>query len=376
MVRVLYWTQLFRPYVGGVEVLGAEYVRALNERGHRLAIVTSHGSLDLPDEDVLDGVPVHRFRFGEALARRDPRAILVAERRLATLKRAFAPDVVHLQLTDGSVFFHLRTADVHPAPSVVSIRVSLTDCESGPGSVLGRALRVASWVTANSAATLGQVRRLAPEVVPRSSLVYNGLPMPATAPTALPLDPPTLLCLGRLVADKGFDLAIRALAALRSRVPSVRLVVAGDGPARASLAEEAAALGVADAVEFAGWVPPERVPDLLNRATVVLMPSRWQEAFGLVALQAAQMARPVVATDVGGLPEIVRHGRTGLVVPPESPPAIADAVHVLLRDPGRARALGRAARVRARHVFGFARYVLAHEQLYDRLVGRLGHAAS
>ena len=200
--------------------------------------------------------------------------------------------------------------------------------------------------------------------------------MPSVAPAPLPFAPPTLLCLGRVVDDKGFDLAIRALAEIRRRVPAARLVVAGDGPARTALAHEAATLGLADAVEFTGWVRPDEVPSLLNRATVVLVPSRWQEAFGLVALQAAQMARPVVATDVGGLPEVVLDGSTGLIVPPESPAAIAEAVSALLEDPARARALGLAARARAERTFGFASFVGAHERLYARVTGRLSHVAS
>jgi glycogen synthase len=375
-VKILYWTQLFHPHIGGVEVLGVHYVRALRACGHEVAIVTSHGSLDLPDHDVIDGLPIDRFRFAEALERRDPRAILAAERRLGALKRAFAADVVHLQLTDASVFFHLRTAEAHPAPVVVAISVSLPVARPAAASVLGRALRGADWVTANSGAVLDQLRRIAPEVETRSSLIYNGLPMPSIAPAPLPFSPPTLLCLGRVVDDKGFDLAIRAFADIRRRVPAARLVVSGDGPARTALSREAAQLGLTDAVEFTGWVRPEDVPSLLNRATLVLVPSRWQEAFGLVALEAAQMARPVVATAVGGLPEVVLDGRTGAIVPPESPAAIAEAVCTLLGDPVRARTLGRAARARAARAFGFASYVRAHERLYARLTRRLSHVAS
>jgi glycogen(starch) synthase len=375
-VRILYWTPLFHPYIGGVEVQGVEYVRALRSRGHEVAIVTSHGSLDLPDQDVVAGAPVHRFRLADAVERRDPGAILAVERRVGALRRAFAPDLVHLQLTDASVFFHLRTADAHPAPTVVTVAVSPPDRRPSPTSILGRVLRDADWVTASSDAMLARVRLVVPEVEARSSRIYNGLPMPSIAPAPLPFDPPTLLCLGRVVEDKGFDLAIQAFASIRRRVPAARLVVSGDGPARSSLERQASTLGLADSVEFTGWVQPEDVPALLNRTTVVIVPSRWQEAFGLVALQAAQMARPVVATGVGGLPEVVRDGSTGLVVPPESPAALAEAACALLQDLPRARALGLAALARAEREFGFAAHVRAHERLYCQLTGRVSHVAS
>jgi glycosyltransferase involved in cell wall biosynthesis len=95
---------------------------------------------------------------------------------------------------------------------------------------------------------------------------------------------------------------------------------------------------------------------LLNDVTLVLVPSRY-EAFGLTALEAAQMARPVVATRVGGLPEVVVDGKTGLLVEPDDPVALARAIVTLLQDRGRAERLGRAARERARHAFSLERCV-------------------
>ena len=99
------------------------------------------------------------------------------------------------------------------------------------------------------------------------------------------------------------------------------------------------------------------------------MPSRI-EPFGLVALEAAQLGRPVVASAVDGLPEVVVHGETGLLVPPDDPAALARAIAVLLDDPLRARALGAAARRRAETVFAWDRYVAAHEQLFEKILCR------
>ena len=162
---------------------------------------------------------------------------------------------------------------------------------------------------------------------------------------------------------------MEALVLLRQRIPSARLVIAGDGPAAPELREQVSRAGLRDAVEFVGWVPPENVPALLNTATVVLMPSRWQEAFGIVALQAMQMARPIVASDVGGLPEVVLDGRTGFIVPKDDPAALASASFRLLDCPELAENMGTEARTRALETFGFARHVDGYEALYSKIIG-------
>ena len=100
---------------------------------------------------------------------------------------------------------------------------------------------------------------------------------------------------------------------------------------------------------------------------MMVVPSRWQEAFGLVALQAAQLARPVVASRVGGLAEVVADEETGALVPADDPPALALAMAVLLQDPERAIRLGCNGRDRARTLFGWDRYVDARDQLYRTL---------
>jgi len=125
-------------------------------------------------------------------------------------------------------------------------------------------------------------------------------------------------------------------------------------------------LGLTDIVDLIGWVAPGEVPALLNTATVVLMPSR-QEPFGLVALEAALMARPVIATRVEGLPEVVVHEQTGLLVEQENSGALAEALAYLLARPHTAIQMGQAARLRAQQVFSWERHVTAYDALYQKL---------
>lgn len=340
---------------------------ALQKRGYELIVVTSRGHLDPPDEAQYKGIPVYRFPFQAVLLRRDLNELKAIRQQVTRLKQTFKPDLIHINSGQPSIFFHEHTEAAHLASTLVTIHSPLTHV-SGHNTLLGRVLLSAHWVTTVSAAILTDIRQLVPEITPCSSIIYNGLAMPSLQPAPLSFGAPRLLCLGRVVADKGFDLALAAFASLIDRFPHARLVIAGDGPARPDLERQAAELGLIDAVEFTGWVIPEKVPELINTATLVIMPSRWREPFGLVALQAAQMARPTVAARVGGLPEIVVHQQTGLLVEKENSTALAESIAFLLEHPGVATQMGLAARKRAQKAFGLERFVDAYDALYQKLV--------
>jgi glycogen(starch) synthase len=191
--------------------------------------------------------------------------------------------------------------------------------------------------------------------------------MPAQDPPPISFDPPRILCLGRLVPEKGFDLALAAFSVICHRFPGARLVLAGDGREWDNLKQRATELGLALSVEFVGGVPPDKVTDLIAEATLVLIPSRL-EGFGLVALEAGSMARPVVATRVGGLPEVIVHEETGLLTESENSEALAGAIELLLEQPEKAERMGRAARERAQREFGWERYVDVYDGLYRKLI--------
>jgi glycosyltransferase involved in cell wall biosynthesis len=136
-----------------------------------------------------------------------------------------------------------------------------------------------------------------------------------------------LLFAGRLVSRKGVDIALQALSLLHERGRSLPLTVCGDGPERDRLEKMARRLNLADHVVFRGWTEPETLSELYRASRAALIPSR-KEPFGIVALEAIASRCPVVASDVGGLPEAV--GDCGVLVEPERPEGLADGIEAVL----------------------------------------------
>jgi glycogen(starch) synthase len=362
-VRILFWSSAFWPSIGGIQVLAARLLPALEKRGcEHLVVSTKSGCVEHEVAD-LDGIPVHYFPFWESMV--DAKQLAKTRQQVAELKREFRADLIHINGLSRSDFYHHLTAHESPAPLLVSLHSAWLPEEN---QLAMRTMSSAEWVVACSDSTLTGARDMVPDITCRSSVLHNGLDLPSLTPTELSFDPLRILCLGRLVEDKGFDIALEAVSRLRQRIPSVMLTLAGDGPSRSDLEQQAARLGIADIVRFTGWIDSEKIPALVNEASLVVVPSRWQEPFGLVALQAALMERPAVVTKVGGLPEVVIHNETGLLVTPEDSSALADAIASLLQEPKLAVQMGRTGKRRALAYFGWERYVDAYEELYLRLV--------
>jgi len=363
----LYWSERFWPTIGGVGISASKLLPALQARGYQFVVVTLKDYFDLPEQDQFKGIPVYRFPFWSSLAKGDVSRIVELRRRIVQLKQAFLPDLVHIGFLGGSVVFHLHTFDAHTPPLLVSMDSTFPDQQLGRDSLVGCTLRSADWITCVSAARLAEARKLVPEIINRSSFIYNGRETPSCHPAPLSFEAPRLLCLGRLDRIKGFDIALTAFVSIVSHFPKARLVIAGDGPERGELEQHTARLGLQASVDFVGWVRPDEVPALMNTATVVVIPSR-NEGLPNVAKEAALMARPLVATDVGGIPELVVHEETGLLIGKEDTFALAKAIIRLLEQPEVAAEMGGAARLRAQQLFSLDRYIDAYAALYRRLI--------
>lgn len=363
-MRVLHWVDCYPPYRGGTETVAERLATAMAARGHEVTVVTGTHE-GLADRNHEKGVIVRRLPFRRALEEQDAIAVLQIRREVSALKAEFAPDIVHLHFLGASGFFLLQTLATSPAPMVVTIHGGLGDCSGGDHTVLGRLLKTATWVTGVSEAMVAEALKIEPEAAGRSSVIYNG--DAAELRRESPKDPPYLFLSGRHVETKGIDLAIGAMPDVLAAHPGTRLVVASDGPLRPQLEALAHDLGVGEWVTFTGWIDDARLKELAARSLAVLVPSRSHEGFGLVALEAALLSRPVISSAIGGLPEVVKDGETGIVLQDLTSRAIADAAISLLDNPALAAEFGRRAAERAKRKFGLDRQVDEFLELYRRL---------
>lgn len=205
---------------------------------------------------------------------------------------------------------------------------------------------------------------LAPvEVVP------GGVPASTGPKAGVAVEPHTIGFAGRLVAEKGVGPLLEAFEILARREPRARLVLVGDGPERPAIERRVAASGLGGRVEITGWLGWEEADLRLGGAAVQAVPSLWEEPFGLVAAEAMMRGTPLVASEVGGLAEMIEPGRTGVLVPPGEPEALAAALLTILEDRQAAGGLARAARTAAQERYRLGAFVDRMIGIYRRLAG-------
>ena len=235
--------------------------------------------------------------------------------------------------------------------------------------VYGRARRI---IVVSSAIRQRLIRR---DGVPpdRVTLVPNavaGACETVASPPELPAglgDGPLVGVVARLQPEKGLDHFLKAVARVAPLVPETRFIIVGDGPLRGELEALAKRLTVGESVCFLGFRSDAR--EITRLLDVLVVPSL-TEGSPLVVLEAMAAGVPVVASDVGGIPDQVRHEREGLLVPPGEPEALADALFRLLRDPAYARSLGEEGRRRAHSEFAYRTMVRRIEDVYRKVLGR------
>lgn len=351
--------------VGGAEelILGAS--THLPKLGVETGVVALTKRGPVAEEIAAAGVPVHLVS-GEP-GPRDPAAFV----GLVQLLRRERPDVAHTFLITASIYGRLA-AFAAGVPLVLAAEQNVYSNKPLRHALLERVL--ATW-TYRVVACCGVVgRHYQKQVGVKASkieVIYNAVSMPdpplpeqcgpARAALGLPADAFVLGTLGRLHEQKGHSTLLRALASLAQTIPNVALFVAGTGPLRESLEAEAHRLGIAERVHFLG-VRRDR-ETLFAAMDLFVLPSRW-EGLSLALVEAMGAARPVVATSVGGNPEVVTEGKTGLLVPPDDAAALAGAIARLAASPSVRGRLALTAASEARARFSIEEHVAQLETLY------------
>jgi glycogen synthase len=363
-VKVAQLTTRYPPGPGGVERHVAEIAPRLAARGHRIDVYTSDLYREFPWERLPPAVP-HEEATSFGKVHRLPVWSMPGELHYTFFRGLHAaldrdrPDLVHAHTYGTNQVAvarrHYRrhgtpyvlTAHFHPIWSIEGGWVRRRIRGFYDRSLAGPTLRDARAVIVQTRAEERLVRSLGlplPPVVivpPGYSPRASELADPATFRAHFQITAPFVLFVGRLASNKGLVDLTEAFALLASKDPSAHLVLIGeDGGMRASVIERSRSLGLSERVHVLGHVEDARLVDSAYRAArVFVLPSEY-EAFGLVLLEALAEGAPIVATRVGGVPEVIEDGRAGLLVEPGSAEVLAEQIIRLWNDPSTAHQLG------------------------------------
>jgi glycosyltransferase involved in cell wall biosynthesis len=196
--------------------------------------------------------------------------------------------------------------------------------------------------------------------------VYNGVMLPPASPFRRTRN---VLFVGRLEAVKGVDTLLRAVALAAGRVDGLSVTIAGDGEDRSRLEKMSSHLGLDETVQFRGWLSREEIAVCYAEAEIVAIPSVWPETLASVGVEALAAGRPVVASDVGGIPEVVVDGVTGRLVPRRDARKFADALVDILTHAETAEQMSLSSRLNL-DKFSMEAFVDRLESIYEMLVDK------
>jgi glycosyltransferase involved in cell wall biosynthesis len=386
----------------------ATYVHDINRhlvrRGHAVTVVTP-GDPSLPRSDMFDGVKIVRFplelppdlTYGRVAQSRVSwlgkfaRVVVMAHymeaqhRAILAEVRENGGDVIHAHWAIPTGPAAVMAARKLHLPSVITMHGGdvYVNPEQGYDFPTRWYVRPALRWTLRHAGALTAITEDCRQHALRAGapaehirLVFNGTDLRRFSPAENGnrgdprFGPHMVFACRQLFPRKGIRFLLEAGAELKSQFPDLKIVLAGDGFERPELARLAAELGIASDVTFLGWVPNVELPQYYRAAAVSVIPSL-EEGFGIPAAEAMGCEVAVVASDAGGLPEVVENGVTGIVVPRGDAKALAQAIGSLLADPQRRRVMGQAGRERALRLFDWDRSAQQFEEIYREIASRM-----
>ncbi len=389
-MKILYVNDYGTP-TGGAEMVVLRLREGMRRRGHDARLFSSdasEGAVCLADYQCFGTLSPYRTLLRSAN--------LLAWHRLGTVLEEFRPDVVQVEifltqlsplilplLREVPAVYHAawyeavcpKGTKLLPDGSACCQRAGTACYRSGClplrdwGPLMAQRALVRGWMDAFS--------YIAPvsEAV-RAEMELDGIACDGVMPMGVPdrtargplSDPPMAFFAGRLVVEKGVDVLLRAFAQTVTRMPEARLTISGDGPEREALGALATELGIGDRVNFAGMLDQRSMEQLAESAWVQVVCSRWAEPFGLVAVEAMMRGTAVIATNRGGLRDIVEGTGGGLLVGPADVGALSAALDAVLTDREYAEVLGAAGRRVALEKYSDAKYLDRFEQLYRKMI--------
>jgi glycosyltransferase involved in cell wall biosynthesis len=329
------------------------WVAGLSARGWKIRLI-SQGGGPAPGAETINLGEYGKFSFFRHAS------------AAARLAREFDPDLIHVHYAGGFGWWGLKCRFAPMLVSVWGSDVIGVERNLIQRLLVRRVLHRADRISVTSAYLKAATAALAPGVEDKIEVIPFGVSVPEPVSPLPP--PPVRLCFIKLHRPQyGPDILLRALANVRQTIPDIRLTLAGEGTMTPRLRTLCVELGLESNVDFVGFVPNDRIYSLLSEHHIMVMPSL-SESFGVAVLEAAACGRPSIASRVGGVPEVLRDGETGLLVSPGDPTALAEAILRLSGDLERCRQMGQAGRNLVVANFEWKVSLDQMHDLYERLI--------
>lgn len=373
------------PYSGGGQRSTHNLALALARRGHQVDVIYTKSPLE--QIAVPEGLPysVHWALFPTLRSRRASWlrnfSVFSVRSNARALIRPRGDTVIHSNGEEGALFpltsngrripFVLTPRYPHIPQPIQSPSSSLLSCfirvPQTKYRLLGRALQRADACCTTSAFALEMLRRHYHFPRAATGIIPNGVDerflQVRKQPKPQPAGP--LVYFGRLAHSKGIDTLVEALSLLHT--PTPELIIIGRGEIKKQLLHQARARKVAGQLTFRDWMSQEELAGILEQASMAVLPSR-EESFGNTMAEAMATGTPVVSTTAGSIPEVVEHGKSGVLVPPGNAEALAQAIDRLRQHPEEAAQLGEKGRRRVRRHFTWRAVAEAYEQIYTQVL--------
>jgi N-acetyl-alpha-D-glucosaminyl L-malate synthase BshA len=367
--------------VGGSGIVATELAKSLADRGHQVHLVSTDPPFRLGDYQA--GLVFHQVNTPSYPLFREPQYVLSLANKVVQVSREVDLEIIHAHYaiphaTAALLSRQVLEAGGHAVPRVVTTLhgtdITLVGSDPSFSEIVAYSIESSDGVTAVSQSLRESTRRelgvrRSIEVIPNclDSSIYYRRSVPALRKRFAP-DAATKLVIhvSNFRPVKRIDAVMDVFARISRAVPA-RLLLVGDGPELGTAYRLGRELGIAPLVETLG--AQEDVIPLLSAADVFLLPSA-QESFGLAALEAMACGVPVVASNVGGLPEVIASGVSGFLRDPTDHQGMAADAVALLKDPGLHQRVTEAASARVREEFSVDRVVPMYERYYERVSGR------
>ena len=361
--------------VGGSGVVASELARCLADRGHRTHVISSDTPFRLRESD--SGVRFHRVEAPGYPLFREPQYLLALANRLVQVAHTHRLDIIHAHyaIPHAAAAYLARqilAGGSHVPRTITTLHgtdVTILGADPSYRETVAFCIDQSDAVTAVSTSLRDDTRRQMPVksdivVIPNflDCAFHRRMPVPALRARFSAPDEKLVIHISNLRPVKQVDAVVRVFARIRAHVPA-RLLIVGEGPELGRAEQSINELGVAAHVELVGEA--QDVTGLLSVSDLFLLPSL-QESFGLSALEAMACGVPVVASNVGGLPEVVIDGVTGFLHPPAEVEQMAGSAKRILSDPALHARMAAAGVQLAKERFSAGRIVPQYEALYQR----------